>query len=266
MSGSSIPAPVLFISHGAATLTMDPTDPTNLWLRAYGDELRALRPRAVLVCSGHDVRTPFTLGVADRVSMLNDHPAAAGRRWSAPGSRELADAARERVSAAGLRAVVDHPALDHGAWVPLVTLFPDGEVPVVTLSLAEGEDARTHHALGEALAPLRKEGVLILASGGATHSQATFRRRYFAGENPGDTEPFSVAFDDWLEGALTADPAARTAALLRAPSHPAYAQAHPTPDHFLPLLVAAGAAGDDVGARVHGGFQHALSMAAYRFG
>lgn len=258
--------PVLFLSHGAAALTMDPTDPTNRWLRAYGDDLRALRPRAVLVCSGHDVRTTFTLGAADRVSMLNDHPAAAGRRWSAPGSRELADAARARINAAGLRVAVGHPALDHGAWVPLSTLFPLGEVPVVTLSLAEGEDARTHHALGAALAPLRRDGVLIVTSGGATHSQATFRRRYFAGEDPRDTEPFSATFDHWLEGVLTADPTARAAGLLGAPSHSAYAQAHPTLDHFLPLLVASGAAGDDSGVRIHGGFQHALSMAAYRFG
>ncbi len=258
--------PVLFVSHGAATLTMQPEDPTHTWLRAYGEEVRALRPKAVLVCSGHDLRPTFTLGSADRVSMMNDHPAAAGRRWSAPGSPGLAEAARGRVHAAGLPAVVGRPDLDHGAWVPLSILFPDGDVPVVTVSLAAGADAQTHHLLGAALASLRSEGVFVLASGGATHSQATFRRRYFAGEDPRDTEPFSTQFDSWLEGALTADPASRLAALLQAPRHPAYAQAHPTLDHFLPILVASGAAGADVGARVHSGFQHALSMAAYRFG
>lgn len=111
--------PVLFVSHGAATLTMDPTDPTHAWLRAYGHEVRALRPSAVLVCSAHDVRPSFTLGGADRVSMLNDHPTAVGRQWNAPGSPELAEAARSRVSALGLPAVVGRPASPRGLGAAL---------------------------------------------------------------------------------------------------------------------------------------------------
>lgn len=258
--------PVLFLSHGAATLTMDPADPTHLWLRTYGEQVRALRPAAVLVCSAHDVRPTFTLGSADRVSMMNDHPAAAGRRWSARGSRELADVGLELVRAAGLPALLGRPVLDHGAWVPLSILFPDGDIPVVTLSLSAEAGAETHHRLGAALAPLRREGVWVLASGGATHSQATFRRRYLAGEDPRLTEPFSAGFDGWLEAALTGAPASRLATLRQAPRHPDYGKAHPTPDQFLPILLASGAAGGDVGARVHTGYQHALSMAAYQFG
>lgn len=258
--------PVLFVSHGAATLTMDPTDPTHRWMVAFGEIVRSWQPSAVLVCSGHDVRPTFTFGGARRVPMLMDHPAGAGMTWEAPGSQDLAKSARDHVRAAGIRAEFGAPRLDHGAWVPLKLLFPAGDVPVVTVSLAAEADAAAHLALGRALAPVLEQGVLLLASGGATHDQATFRRRYFAGLDPRGTEPFSTRFDGWLESILTGDPMRRDSALATASTHNDYVRAHPTPDHFLPLLVASGAAGTRIGARLHTGFQHALSMAAYRFG
>lgn len=258
--------PALFVSHGAAILTMDPRQATHRALVELGTRVRGWRPAAILVLSAHDVRPAFTVGSAPIVHMVEDHPAARGRRWSAPGHAELATQVLARIGAAGLRAADGAPVLDHGAWVPLSLFFPGGDVPVVTLSLSQGLAPEEHLGLGRAVVALRDQGVLVLASGGATHNQAQFRRGFLAGAAPGEVAGFSRRFDDWLVDVAQRPRADRDAALLAAPAHVDFLSAHPTIDHWLPMLFAAGAAGDDAGVPLVRGFQHSLSMTAIGFG
>jgi 4,5-DOPA dioxygenase extradiol len=258
--------PALFVSHGAATLTMDEREATHRSLVELGAQVRAWRPEAVLVLSAHDVRPAFTVGSAPAVEMIQDHPAAQGRRWSAPGHEQLAAQVLARIQTAGLRASSGAPVLDHGAWVPLSLLFPAGDVPVVTLSLSRRLVPGEHLALGHAVAALRDHGVLIIGSGGATHNQNHFRRGFLARAAAGDAAGFSRRFDDWLVDVVQRPRQERDAALLAAPEHADFPAAHPSLDHWLPVLFAAGAAGDDTGAPLVRGFQHSLSMTAIGFG
>ena len=155
-------APVLLISRGAATLSVQ--DPTDRALRAGAGFLASAR--AVLMISAHDVRPRVTVGGAERVVMWADHPAARGLSWEAPGDLRLAEHVLHTLHAAGIDAQAGAPRLDHGAWVPLRALDPDGQRPVVTVSLAAQLDPARHLDLGRALAPLRDQGVAIVGLAG----------------------------------------------------------------------------------------------------
>jgi 4,5-DOPA dioxygenase extradiol len=108
----------------------------------------------------------------------------------------------------------------------------------------------------------------VLASGSVTHNQQEFRARFFRGAEPAGAPPaWSARYDAWVAQTLAlADPRARATVLAGYAEHADFEQAHPTPDHLWPVLVATGAAGADVGLRVHAGFQHGLSMSAFLFG
>jgi 4,5-DOPA dioxygenase extradiol len=252
------------VSHGAATLTVRDDDPTGLALRRAGGLLQG--SRAVVILSAHDARGALTVGSAARVPLYADHPAAAGRSWVAPGDEQLADALLGRLTGEGLTAQKGQPRLDHGAWVPLMALDPSGSRPVVTLSLDPGLDPERHLRIGRAVAALRREGVGVITSGGLTHNQAEFRRRWFAGAPVEATTPASARFEAWALEVLAEPGEARTRALLAAPQHPDFGWCHPTLDHWLPTLVAVGAAEGAPGTVLHRGFQHALSTALLAFG
>jgi 4,5-DOPA dioxygenase extradiol len=257
--------PVVFVSHGAATLTMDPGEKSYVDFAALGGEIGNLSPRAIILISAHDERAEFTVSTADTMAMVPDHPAATGQAWSGRGDFAVQEEVMAAILAKDLKAESGSPSLDHGAWIPLVHLFPDAGVPVISVSIRKDSDATAHYALGEALAPLAQKGLLILASGGATHNQDEFRSSYFAGNAPDHVEGFSNRFDRWVGDMLALSTNVRKTALLGASDHPDYAKSHPTPDHWMPMLVAAGAAGGRTSAPLTKGFQHSLSMAAYRF-
>ncbi|MGE5626447.1 MAG: DODA-type extradiol aromatic ring-opening family dioxygenase, partial [Bacillota bacterium] len=180
-------------------------------------------------------------------------------RYPAPGSAELVEHTTKLLQAAGFPVVADpERGLDHGAWVPLMLMYPQADIPVVQLSLQTPEGAEHHWKLGEALAALRREGVLVVGSGGATHNLREFFRPV-----PGQDESYVPKFTAWLEDALTrGDREALVDYRRRAPDA---RRAHPTEEHFFPLLVAAGAGGK--AERIHSAMTGAsLAMDAYRFG
>jgi 4,5-DOPA dioxygenase extradiol len=268
-------APVLLVSHGAATFSTQAGDPLYAAMRNASSWLRGAR--AMVVVSAHDVREAITVGVAQTVSMWHDHPAAAGLSWSAPGAVNLREPITTSFRNAGISHEFGVPLLDHGAWVPLRALDPDGVLPVLTVSLHASMDPALHVALGQALGALRAAGVVILCSGGLTHNQAEFRRAYFAHTGGALDAKGHVAAG--AEVALPSQRFARamlekfatlgserTSALLRAPAHPDFKFCHPTLDHWLPTLVAAGAAGTDPCVVLHQGFQYSLSTAMVGFG
>ncbi len=261
---------VLLVSHGATVFTSSPKDPTFLWLASLAPRLR--HTRAIVVVSAHHVTSgSWEVTSTARPPLLHDHPMRElyGERYSAPGDPPLAARLVDQLLAAGLQARADSQrGLDHGAWLPLRAMVPKADLPIVMLSLNASASFDEHVAVGAALALLRAEGVLVLASGGVTHNQAEFRRRFFSGTDPAQNPPsWSVAFDEWTAATLAMSARReRLATLATFAKHDAFAEAHPTPEHFWPVLVAAGAAGDDAGQRVHQGFQHGLSMSAFLFG
>jgi 4,5-DOPA dioxygenase extradiol len=161
---------------------------------------------------------------------------------------------------AGLAAEADaNRGLDHGAWVPLTYLYPQADVPVFQVSMPSRLDASRAYAFGQALAPLAAEGVLVIGSGSLTHNLYEYR-----GDGP--PEPYVGAFAAWVRRAI-AD--GDRDLLLRALEVAPHARrAHPTPEHFWPLLIAVGAAGEPWPATVlEGGIEHGiLAMDSYVFG
>jgi 4,5-DOPA dioxygenase extradiol len=255
--------PTLFLSHGSPMNAAAPTPSSRVWESLA----RALpRPRAVLVASAHwETSVPMLTGnpKPETVHDFGGFPDELYRiRYPASGAPGLAADAVSLLKTAGITAGVNGcRGLDHGAWVPLLWMYPDADVPVVEISLQPELGTARHVELGRALSPLADDGVLIVGSGHATHNL----RDWMA--NPRRHEPlrYAQAFADWLHARLTArDTAALIAYRDEAPEA---TRAHPSEEHFLPLLVAWGAAGDRAGAeRITAGFEAgALANDSYLF-
>jgi 4,5-DOPA dioxygenase extradiol len=226
--------PIIFAAHGAPILLDD-----AVWMGELALWAKAMpRPGSVLMISAHWEQRPLTLGATRTVPLVYDFYGFPERyyrtTYPAPGAPGLAARVRELLRESGI-ATGENPerGLDHGAYVPLVAMFPDADVPVLQVSMP-GLDARELFALGRVLSPLRGEGVLIFGSGFLTHNmQYAFR--------PG-TPDWAREFDSWAEDALLRfDVDALVDFQSRAP---AARMALPTWEHYAPLLVAAGAACD----------------------
>ena len=250
------PMPVIFISHGAPTLVFEPIAARDFMI-GLGASLP--RPTSILCVSAH-WQTPLpTASTATRPETIHDFhgfPDELYRlRYPAPGAPALARRAQALLAAAGIEGGLDdRRGLDHGAWNPLLLVYPEADIPVAQLSLIDGDPA-AHVALGRALAPLTEEGVLVLASGGAVHNLGQFR---VDRSRPAE---WAVGFDDWLAERIAAGD---ETALLGYRQRPDGRLAHPSDDHILPLFVALGAARGKPGRALHRSFAYgSLSMAAY---
>lgn len=252
--------PSVFVSHGAPTLILEDSAGRD-FLAGLGKTLG--RPSAILAVSAHWTTSGPAVSGATRPETVHDFygfPDALYRlRYPAPGAPALA----ERAAALTGAAIDPSQGLDHGAWVPLLLMYPEADIPVAQFAVQPGRSAAEHIALGRQLAALRQEGVLILASGGAVHNLREFR---FSRGGPGaPPAAWATGFIDWLDGALAAgDDQAVGEWLSRSPDA---RRAHPTDEHFLPLPVALGAAGPSPRTeRLHAGFEHgSLGMQAYAF-
>lgn len=251
--------PVVFVSHGAPDALLQAPEAVACW-RAIGRGLP--RPAAILAVSAHwEARLP-TASLSGAPETIHDFsgfsPQLHAMQYPAPGAPALAERTVALLSAAGTTAEL-HPArgLDHGAWVPLSAMFPQADVPVTQLSLVRNAGPAVHVALGQALAPLRDEGVLIVATGSITHNFA-----WLDWQADGQTPlPQAQAFAEWVaEHASSGD----VAALLDYRSAPHGAAAHPTAEHLLPFFVALGAADGDLPTRHQPPFAYGgLAMDAY---
>lgn len=258
--------PSLFLSHGAPTLPLDDV-PARHFLAALADQLPEA-PRAILVISAHWESDRPSVNAVDVNETIHDFygfpPALYALRYPAPGSLALAERVAELLERGGMTPEYDRSrGLDHGAWVPLLLAWPDADIPVVQLSVQTALGAAHHLRLGELLAPLREEGILIVGSGSFTHDLSSFRAYRDAADVP---EPEFVArFADWMDDRIRAgDDDALADYRTRAP----FAQRnHPTEEHILPLFVAMAAAGGQVPRRLHSSLTHkVLRMDVYAFG
>ena len=256
----SIRMPVVFVSHGAPDALLKAPDSVACW-REIGKSVS--EPTAILVVSAHwEARHP-TVSLSGAPETIHDFggfsPVLHRMQYHAPGAPALAERVVSLLSSAGLPADL-HPSrgLDHGAWVPLTAMYPQANVPVTQLSLARNDNTAANFALGQALSPLRDEGVLIIASGAITHNFG-----WLDWHASDDQEPLPQAriFTDWVAEALAAQD---IPALLKYRSVPYGADSHPTEEHFLPLFVAMGAAGDNTPSRYRPHFCYGgLAMDAY---
>jgi 4,5-DOPA dioxygenase extradiol len=232
--------PTLFISHGSPMNGIEETPSSRAWAK-LAHELP--RPRAVLVASAHWETALPTLSGNPKPETIHDFggfPEALFEvQYAAPGAPELASRASGVLKSAGITAGVNGcRGLDHGAWVPLKWMYPDADVPVVQISLQPEMGTARHLEIGRALAPLTDDGILIIGSGHVTHNL----RDWMVNPRRRDPLPYAVTFADWVHERLAAgDSEALIAYRDRAPDA---ARAHPTEEHFLPLFVAWGAAGD----------------------
>jgi 4,5-DOPA dioxygenase extradiol len=227
--------PAIYLGHGAPPLVDDP-----LWVLQLAAWAGALpRPSAVLMVSAHWESAPLTIGATeDGVPLVYDFGGFPDRyyraRYPAPAAPGLAEQVRGLL--AGKEPVADLPGrgLDHGAYVPLTVMYPDAGIPVLQISMPSLEPERLMR-IGQALRPLRDEGVLIIGSGFLTHGLPFLRDFRFDAPPPG----WSAEFDHWAADALDS---ADIDALVNFRTAPAARYAHPTTEHFAPLFVTLGAA------------------------
>lgn len=253
--------PVLFISHGAPTFAIEP-DKLGPVLTTLGKELPT--PKAIVVVSPHWITPTTQVMTSAHPGVMHDFggfPAVLYTLdYPSDGDVTMANHVMDTLHQAGWEATGDSQrALDHGAWVPLRFLYPEANIPVIQVSMPYRLTAELSYKLGESLAALRQEGVLIIASGSLTHNLYEFRSADASGE------AYVREFSDWIKDTLMHkdhDKLLQTLAIA-----PHAQRAHPTPEHFFPLIVAAGAAGKDASVRyIDGGITHGvLSMDSYVF-
>ena len=254
--------PVLFVSHGAPTFAIEP-GLLGPRLAALGRELP--RPTAVLVVSPHWITRTVRVATTPSPETIHDFggfpEVLYSIQYAAPGHQQMAARTLEVLREAGWNAEADlERGLDHGAWVPIRFIYPDADVPVFQVSLTAAMTSPQAYALGEALRPLRDEGVLIVGSGSLTHNLYEFR----VGES--EEAQYAREFADWVRAALNSGDRERVVNTLELAPHAR--RAHPTAEHFLPLLVAAGAAAANEPVELlEGGITYGvLSMDSYLFG
>lgn len=254
--------PSLFISHGAPTLPLDDC-PARAFLSGLGNTLP--KPAAILAISAHwDTEMPAVnrVEINDTIHDFYGFPGALYHmRYPAPGSAELAARTISALEQAGFRATTDNErGLDHGAWVPLLLMYPEHNIPVVQLSIQSRLGPAHHLQLGRAIAGLRGD-YFILCTGSFTHNLRLMDRS--AVDAP--EQPWVRDFSAWIHAALVEH---RTQDLINYRRLAPFAvQAHPEDDHFLPLFVALGAGGDGAPVRrLHSSTTFGtLRMDAYAF-
>ena len=264
------PLAPLFLSHGSPMTALEPGAAGAFWQR-LGPAVAAAtqRPRAILAISAHSLaREPVLMAAAQHTTVhdFSGFPEALYQlRYDALGAPALAPRVAGLLQAAGLPVhVSDDGGLDHGIWAPLRFIWPEADIPVLPLAFPPDWSPAKLFALGQALAPLADEGVLVYGSGSITHNL----RLVFAGNRPpldAPEIPESAAFRSWLaEHAAAADWPALLAYRAQAPHG---VLMHPTDEHLLPFYVAAGAGGAAPARRIHQSLTYGcLAMDAYTFG
>ena len=263
--------PTYFIPHGGGPCffmdwTMGPADTWDhmaSWLRQLHESINS-KPDAIIVFSAHWENQLVTINSAANPPLYFDYynfpPHTYELKYPAPGHPELANKIETLLLDAGIACHQDPDhGLDHGVFIPFMLIYPDADIPIVQVSLTNSLDPAEHLAFGKALAPLRKQNILLVGSGLSYHNMAILR------DSP---EPIadSDSFNQWLTAACEAEPDIRNQSLCNWQSAPHARQAHPREEHLLPLMVVAGAADDELGKSVYTGRVLGATVSGYRFG
>lgn len=264
--------PPIFVSHGSPMTALQP-GAAGAFMQALGARIDAVfgRPRAILAVSAHTAARAPVLLAAPRHEAVYDFggfdPALYTLRYDAPGAPALADRVAALLRAAGLPVHVSpEGGLDHGNWTPLRYLYPAADIPVLPLAFVPMQSPAQQFALGQALAALAGDGVLVLASGSITHNLQRVFSTGLRGPVDAPEIPQSRAFRDWMaERSAARDWDALLDYRARAPHA---VDMHPTDEHLLPWYIAAGAGGrESAPLRLHDSVTYgSLGMDAYAFG
>jgi 4,5-DOPA dioxygenase extradiol len=264
--------PPIFVSHGAPTLALAPGATGAFWAKLGKTITQHIgKPRAIIVFSPHTAgRTPVIFRAAQHPA-IHDFAGFAPElyklRYDAPGAPDLALHVHRMMEEAGVaHAFSDTEGLDHGAWVPLMNMFPGADVPVLPIALSPHMAPMMQIALGRMLAALPGEGVLVMGTGGVVHNLREVFGASGMRAQDAPEEPWCLAFRTWVADAVAAGDWHALAHYRK--EAPLAEKAHPTDEHWLPFYVAAGAAGaPPVGVRLYEGTTHGcLGMDAYAFG
>ena len=255
--------PTLFVSHGSPMIMLQDL-PSRRFLEHVAADLP--RPKAIVIPTAHWLTRGPAVGGASKPEMIYDFGGFPKplfeMQYPAPGNPALAERIADMIAASGMAVGIDPKrGFDHGVWVPLKLMYPDADIPVVPLAIQPHYGPAHHMAVGRAIASLRQEDILVVASGTFTHDLRRFR--LYAPD--AEALPDVVAFSDWMDQALiSGDTGSLVAYRTQAPGAESN---HPTDEHLLPLYVALGAAGDGAKARrIHTSVDHGICrMDAYKF-
>jgi len=262
--------PALFIPHGGGPCFFMDWNPADTWT-GMGNFLKSLgatlpqKPAAIIMVSAHWLEPQFSVTGHARPELIYDYYGFPQHTYEltypAPGAPQLAEQVAKAMNAEGLKTTVDpQRGFDHGMFIPLKLMFSGAEIPVIQLSLRKDLDPAAHLAAGRALASLREQNVLIVGSGMSFHNMRAYGDAHFS--MPSDE------FDDWLSLAVASPAAEREQLLQNWSAAPQAYQCHPQghEEHLIPLLVAAGAAGDEPGQKIYSERVMQTTISAFRFG
>jgi len=244
--------PTVFVSHGSPALAVEP-GPSRDFLQSLGARLG--HPKAIVCISAHWETEEVCINLDPHPETIHDFhgfPAELYRMtYPAPGDPELGSRIARMIPGA---TTTQKRGFDHGVWSPLTLMYTDTRIPVVEISVQPDKDAAHHYTVGQALAPLRDENILIMGSGSATHNLREMGR----------TGPHIAEFENWLCKAVEEG---RADDLIHYEERAPFARRnHPTPEHLLPLFAPLGAAEGEPGEVLNRVFEYAsLSMAAFVF-
>lgn len=262
--------PTWFVPHGAGPCFFMEWNPPQAWsrMRAFLEGLSgtlARPPKAIVMVSAHWQEASFQVSSAAQPALVYDYhgfpPHTYELQYAAPGEPQLAAQITDLLQQAGLPAQANASQdFDHGMFVPLMLMFPQANVPVVQLSLRSDLDPLAHLQAGQALAPLREQGVLMVGSGMSFHNMRGYGDPRFG--------PISDAFDGWLTRAVQAQAEQRWQSLVNWAQAPSARLSHPprAEEHLLPLMVVTGAAGIDPGWRMFSDRVMETTLSAFGFG
>ncbi|TCZ78455.1 dioxygenase [Paenibacillus albiflavus] len=252
----------MFVAHGSPMLAVEDTAYTRYLEQLYGT--KADKPEAIVIFSAHWESGVQLVSTGEQHEMIYDFYGFPDElyqiQYPAKGNPALAEEILQLFANEGIMAQGDSKrGLDHGAWSPLVKMFPKADIPVVALSVNPRLTAEEHYRIGKALAPLRERNVLIIGSGGTVHN---LRRVNWGAKQP---DSWAIAFDEWLSETLETW---NTSALFEYEEQAPYArEAVPTTEHFVPIILAMGAADQGGQAqKLHQSYQYgSLSLCVWRF-
>ncbi|GHB26972.1 dioxygenase [Pseudovibrio japonicus] len=250
----------LFLPHGAPDLIIRPELEAHQFLKALA--ISVSKPDAIVIVSPHWQTDRLSITAAGPLKTIHDYGGFSQElreiQYAAEAPGWLVSRVHEAITRYGLTVSEDDSwGLDHGAWVPLALAFPEADIPVVQVSLPRSYGSEESYNLGRALAPLAEQGILVIGSGALTHN-------FDEVSKTGEVPDWALEFDHWISGLAQQG---ETCALLSSGNHRYYQKALPTDEHFLPFLVAYGAAGENAfSEKLHESFTYrSISMSAFRF-
>ncbi|EOT1255582.1 4,5-DOPA dioxygenase extradiol [Cronobacter sakazakii] len=256
--------PALFLGHGSPMNVLEDNRYTRAW-RTLGETLP--RPKAIVMVSAHWFTRGTGVTAMEQPQTIHDFggfpQALYDTHYPAPGSPALAQRVVDLLAPLPVTLDKDAWGFDHGAWGVLIKMYPQADIPLVQLSIDSTKPPLWHYQMGQRLAALRDEGVMLVASGNVVHNLRTARWH-------GEGEPYAWAesFNNFVKENLTWRGEAAAHPLVNYLDHPGGSLSNPTAEHFLPLLYTLGAwdGSENISIPVDGLEMASLSMLSVQVG